>query len=250
MKFLFSFLTFIVIINSGSVGLIFAQPEIPSLSKYATDLTSTLSSSELSTLNRRLESFEDTTSNQLVMLMIPTLDDYPIEYYAIETAEKNKIGTKEHDNGALLLIAKNDRKLRIEVGYGLEGALPDALANSIIRNEIVPHFRNEEYYAGITAGIDAMIAAIGGEYTAKPDKKKDREKGTGISSIIFIIIALLFFFLRGGRRGRRGGFIFFPGGFGGSSRGGGFGGFSGGGGFGGFSGGGGSFGGGGSSGGW
>jgi len=83
MKFLFTFVTFIIIFKSGSAGLIFAQPEIPVLKKYATDLTSTLSSNELNTLNRRLESYEDTTSNQLVMLMIPTLNDYPIEYYAI-----------------------------------------------------------------------------------------------------------------------------------------------------------------------
>ena len=119
---------------------------------------------ELATFNYRLKTFEDSTSNQLVILMIPSLDDYPIEYYTHDVAEKNKIGTKEHDNGALFFIAKNDKKLRIEVGYGLEGALPDALANSIIRNVIVPYFKQDDFYEGITAGIDAIISATAGEY--------------------------------------------------------------------------------------
>lgn len=143
------------------VSITYAQPEIPTLKQWATDYTSTLSSGQLETLNYRLKTFEDSTSSQLVMLMIPTLDDYPIEYFTHDVAEKNKIGTKEHDNGALLFIAKNDKKLRIEVGYGLEGVLPDALASSIIRNEIVPYFRKSDFYSGITVGINAIILAIG-----------------------------------------------------------------------------------------
>ncbi|RPI68895.1 MAG: hypothetical protein EHM47_13980, partial [Ignavibacteriales bacterium] len=140
-----------------------AQPEVPLLKQWANDFTGTLNKSQLETLNFRLKTFEDSTSNQLVMLMIASLDDYPVEYYSHEVAQKNKIGTGENDNGALLLIAKNDKKLRIEVGYGLEGALPDALASSIIRNEIVPHFKKENFYEGITEGINAIISAIGGE---------------------------------------------------------------------------------------
>ncbi|MFO7445515.1 MAG: TPM domain-containing protein [Ignavibacteriaceae bacterium] len=240
MKFLFVLFIFLQVCH--------AQPQVPELKNYANDFTGTLSSNQLGTLNTRLKSFEDTTSNQLVTLMISTLDDYPIEYYANEVAEKNKIGTAENDNGALLLVAKDDKQLRIEVGYGLEGVLPDALASSIIRNVIVPHFRRDDYYTGISAGIDAIISASAGEYTARPNADNEDEN-PGISTIIFIIIAIIFFFIRGGRRRTgRGGFIFFPGSMGGykGSRGGGFGGGS----FGGFSGGGGSFGGGGASGGW
>jgi uncharacterized protein len=236
------------------VPVCFAQPAVPELKSYATDLTNTLSSEELAQLNNRLKAFEDTTSNQLVILMISTLDDYPLEYYSMDVAEKNKIGTRGHDNGALLLIVKNDRKLRIEVGYGLEGALPDALANSIIRNVIVPHFKRNDYYTGISYGTEAIIKATAGEYTAPPDDDKKKKSPGSISTIIFIIIFIIFFFLRGGRGRRgRGGLVFLPGlgGFSGGSRGSswggsGFGGFSGGG----FSGGGGSFGGGGSSGSW
>jgi uncharacterized protein len=222
-----------------------AQPEVPQLKYWATDYTSTLSSGEVSSLNRKLKDYQDTTSTQMVVLMIASLQNYPIEYYTLEVAEKNKIGTKENDNGALLLVVKNDRKLRIEVGHGLEGAIPDALASSIIRNVITPHFRRDDYYQGINAGLDAMISAAAGEY--KQDKKDETKPVPGGVSFIFILFLIIMFFLRGGRR--RKGMIFLPGGLGGfgGSRGGfGGGGFGGGG----FSGGGGSFGGGGASGSW
>ncbi len=134
MKYFFSFLLFCY-----SVG--FAQPQIPKLKMWATDLTNTLSQSELQDLNTRLKSYQDTTSNQIVVLMIPSLEVYPIEMLAEETATKNKIGTEKNDNGILVLIAKDDRELRLEVGYGLEGAVPDAIASSIIRNVIRPRFR-------------------------------------------------------------------------------------------------------------
>ena len=235
MFYLFLFL----IVYSSS----FAQPEVPQLPNWANDFTNTLSQQELQQLNVRLKSYEDTTTNQLVSLMITSLDGYPLEEYSFEVAEKNKIGTKEKSNGVLFLAVKNDRKMRIEVGYGLEGVLPDALASSIIRNEVAPYFRKNDYYAGINSGIDAIIAAIGGEY--KSDFK-EKSKGIGLSGIIIllIIIFIIFSFIPKSRRmGRSGGYIYHGGNWG-------SGGFGGGGGFGGFSGGGGSFGGGGSSGSW
>ena len=225
--------------------LVYSEPKIPSLQNWATDLTSTLTTQQLSTLDYSLRTFEDSTSNQIAVLMISTLDNYPLEEYSYDVAHQNKIGTKKLDNGILLLIVKGDRKARIEVGYGLEGALPDALASSIIRNVMFPYFRKEEYYNGITAGVNAIISAVKGEYKAeyKPDKK---DKGLpNLLPFIIIIFFIIRFLFRGGRRGG-GGFIFFPGGFGGGSSGGSFGGGS----FGGFSGGGGSFGGGGASGSW
>ena len=159
MKYLFSFILFCY-----SVGL--AQPQIPKLKMWATDLTNTLTKSELNELNIRLRTYQDTTSNQILVLMIPSLEGYPIEMLAEETATQNKIGTEKNDNGILLLIAKDDRELRIEVGYGLEGAVPDAIASSIIRNVIRPRFRDDYYYQGINEGINAIISAIGGEYKA------------------------------------------------------------------------------------
>ncbi len=228
----------------------FAQHEIPELKQYANDFTNTLSASELSQLNSELKKFDDATSNQVVLLIISTLDGYPLEMYANEVAEKNKIGTKENENGILFLVVKDDRKMRIEVGYGLEGALPDALASSIIRNEVAPHFKRGDYTSGVVAGLSAIIAATKGEYKNNRRQRDNGEDG-GFpwSLVIFIIIFLIF---GRGRGGGIGTFLLLNALGGGRSSGGfGGGGFSGGSGFGGgFSGGGGGFGGGGASGGW
>jgi len=227
-----------------------AQVELPTLKYLATDLTNTLSPDDITNLNRELSYFQDSTSNQLVFLMIPTLNGDAIEEYANQVALKNKIGTKKNDNGILFLVVKNDRKIRIEVGYGLEGALPDAITSSIIRNEILPLFKENNYSAGVLAGVTSIIKATSGEY--KGDTPKRRGKSGKLNLIIpFLIIIIFSFFFRGRRS--RGIFLGgggFGGGFGGSSGFGGFGGGSSGGGFGGFSGGGGSFGGGGASGSW
>jgi uncharacterized protein len=239
----YSFIVFLIFVSST-----FAQPEIPKLKMWATDLSNTLTKSELNELNRRLKTYQDTTSNQVLVLMIPSLEGYPIEMLAEETATKNKIGTEKNDNGILLLIAKDDRALRIEVGYGLEGAVPDAIASSIVRNVIRPRFRDDEYYQGISEGVNAIISAIGGEYKAED---ADKDDGFPISMIVIIIILIWVFASRGGpfvpggiyRTGTRsGGWTSGSSSWGGSS------GWSGGGG--GFSGGGGSFGGGGASGSW
>ncbi len=228
---------------------LFAQPEIPTFSNYAVDYTKTLSNEQINYLSESLKLFDDSTSNQIVFFMNKTLDGYPIEMFTNEVAEKNGIGTKENNNGILFYVAKEDRKMRIEVGYGLEGALPDALASSIIRNEVAPYFKNEMYYEGTIAGLNAIMSATKGEYQGNPSNNVEFKFPIG--TIIFIIILLIIIFSRKGGGKSPGGFIYYGGGFGGGSRSGGFGGFgSGGGSFGGFSGGGGSFGGGGASGSW
>ncbi len=219
--------------------------DIPTLKQYTTDFTGTLTNEQVSYLNTGLKSVQDSTSNQIVFLMINSLNGYPIEMYTHETAEHNKIGTKENDNGVLFFVAKKDRKARIEVGYGLEGALPDALASSIIRNDVAPYFRKNQYYEGTLAGLKGIIAATRGEY--KGDAPKDEVTKIPIRLIIIIII-MIFMMSRGKGRGGRGSGMIYMGGLGslGGRSSGGFGG----GGFGGFSGGGGSFGGGGASGSW
>ncbi|MCX8010537.1 MAG: TPM domain-containing protein, partial [Ignavibacteria bacterium] len=136
--------------------LLLANVEIPTLTRRVTDQTNTLSQAELEFLETTLRNYEDTTSNQIVVLMISTLNDYPIEEYCFQVAEKNKIGQKGKDNGILLFIAKDDREVRIEVGYGLEGVVTDAISGTIIRNIIVPNFRENNYYKGIKESIDAM----------------------------------------------------------------------------------------------
>lgn len=226
--------------------LVSAEVQIPKLSQRVTDQTNTLTQSEINQLSALLQAFEDSTSNQLVVLIMETLDNYPIEDFAYQVGEQNKIGQKGRDNGIILLIVKSDREVRIEVGYGLEGALPDATASSIIRNEMIPFFKNNDYYGGITTGVNSIIKATKGEYQAIPKKEKNKKSPINFQTILFIIFIILSLF---GRKRRRG--VFFGGFPGGGFGGGGFGGFGGGGGgFGGFSGGGGSFGGGGASGRW
>lgn len=223
-----------------------AQPKVPQLSQWVTDQTGTLTPEQVAVLSRQLKTFQDSTSNQVVFLMISTLNDYPIEDFAYEVARQNKVGTKELKNGILFLVVKNDHKARIEVGYGLEGALPDAMANYIIRNEAIPAFKADDYFSGIQAGLTAIIKATAGEYKAKAKKPGKSNKKAGYIGIVIALLLVIFVLPRIRRRG------IYYGGWGGGGFGGWGGGDSGGSGgdFGGFSGGGGDFGGGGSSGSW
>jgi len=228
-----------------------AEDELPTLKFLATDLTNTLSADQILSLNRTLTYFQDSTSNQLVFLMIATTNGDAVEDYANQVALKNKIGTKQNDNGILFLVVKDDKKIRIEVGYGLEGALPDAITSSIIRNEILPYFKSNDYAGGVFAGVDAIIKATAGEY--KADARSRNKNGSSLFKWLIPLIIILTLFRRKNRGIYLGGGGFGSGfrntgGFGGFGSFGGFGG--GGGGFGGFSGGGGSFGGGGASGSW
>jgi len=206
-------------------------------------------------LNKKLADFEEQTTNQIAVLIIPTLEGDNLEDYSIRLADKWKIGQKGKDNGVILLIVKQDRKIRIEVGYGLEGVLPDGLAGEIILKNIAPHFRRGDFYNGIQEGVSKIIAATKGEYRAPHQRKWVLP--VYVLFLLMLGVVFLWAMLRGGKimkekykswgvegwwlgRGYSGG----SGGFGGSFGGG----FSGGGG--GFGGGGGGFGGGGASGGW
>jgi uncharacterized protein len=215
--------------------------EAQRLTAYVTDQTGTLLPTEVESLNSELATFERETSTQIIVLIVPTIGNGSLEEASLRVAEENGIGQKGKNNGALLYIAKNDRKLRIEVGYGLEGVLTDAMSNLIIRREIAPQFKAGRYYEGVRAGVAAIMLASKDEY--KGDPRKSAPGGTNLLPLI--IIAIAFIFLSRLRRNR-----FLGGGvppifFGGGGSGGSSGGFGGG-----FSGGGGSFGGGGSSGSW
>ncbi len=230
--------------------LVSGQVKIPELwGTRIHDEARILSPAFINQLEQQLKLYEDSTSNQIAILIIPSLEGQPIEEFSLEAAEKGKLGQAEKDNGVLLLIAFEDHKVRIEVGEGLEGVLPDAICNQIIRNEIAPHFRQNDYEGGIQAAVTAMIQAIGGEYQADERSPDGRGKGGSLwGTLIIILIIILISWIRGGGRGnyrRRGwssGTGWYGGGFGGRG-GSGFGG-------GGFSGGGGGFSGGGSSGSW
>lgn len=229
---------------------VFAQiekviPPKPVPQKLVNDFTKTLTAFQVEALESKLVAYDDSTSNQIAVVIIPTTGNYTVDEVALEIGRRWGVGNKDINNGIVLLIAKDDRKLKIEVGYGLEGAIPDITAKSIIDNYIVPNFKNDNYYRGIDEGTDAIIRAATGEYKAPADYGSKKKKVPSVLAIIIIIIVLIIIF--SGSSG--GGTYVSRGGFGGWSGGGwSGGGGSGGGGFGGF--GGGSFGGGGASGSW
>jgi uncharacterized protein len=141
-------------------------------------------------LEKQLAHYEDSTSSQIAILIISSLEGESLEEYSIKVAEKWALGKKDKDNGALLLIAVDDHKMRIEVGVGLEGVLTDAMCNRIIRNEMTPAFRRGDFDGGVTAAIDGMIKVIGGEYTA--EDTNDMEDLT-LKQKILIGLGLYFF---------------------------------------------------------
>jgi uncharacterized protein len=225
--------------------------DVPPLRTRVNDLAGLLTQSEQATLEDRLRAHEQATGQQFSLLIIPSLEGEPIEDYSIEVAEKWKLGREKEDDGLVLVIAASDRKMRIEVGYGLEGQIPDAMASRVVREVLRPAFRANDYAGGINRAFDILIRLAGGE-AAMPPPTAQRERRAPPPVSLFVILFVLFLIFSrfgggGGRRGRRGGF--YIGGFpGGGFGGGGFGG--GGGGGGGFRGGGGGFGGGGASGDW
>ncbi|WP_127121808.1 TPM domain-containing protein [Chryseotalea sanaruensis] len=145
-----------------------AQLTVPELwGMRVHDEAKVLSAQTAQQLENVLKVFEDSTTNQIAVLIIPSLEGESVEDYALKVAEAWKLGTEKNDNGVLLLISINDRKMRIEVGEGLEGPLPDALCSRIIRNEIAPAFRRQDYDAGIMAGVNSIMLAIKGEYNTE-----------------------------------------------------------------------------------
>lgn len=260
-KSLFKYILLFLTLNS------FGQSFPAKPDRLVNDYTNTLSAAEVNALEQKLVAFDDSTSTQIAVVLIPTLDGYDISDYGARLAESWGIGSAENDNGVLLLVALGDRKMTIQTGYGVEGALPDAIAKRIIEREIKPNFKAANYYQGIEAGTDAIISYTKGEYKAEQRPQQTGKSGSSFFVIIIIIVVLLLLSRRGG--GGRGGQVIggrgaaspfwwmlmgsgmgggrsSGGGWGGGFGGGGFGG--GGGGFGGFGGGG--FGGGGASGSW
>jgi len=148
-----------------------AQVAVPPLSARVIDQTGTLSSEQKVSLEQTLAAFEARKGTQLAVLIVPTTGPEPIEQYALRVVEQWKLGRKKIDDGALLVVAKDDRTLRIEVGYGLEGALNDATAKRIISEVIVPRFRQQDFAGGITAGVDQIILVADGEPLPAPQQR-------------------------------------------------------------------------------
>lgn len=169
-----------------------AQVAVPPLKGRVTDLTGTLTREQAASLEQMLSSFEARKGSQLAVLMVPTTQPEAIEQYALRVGEHWKIGRKNVDDGAILVVAKNDRAVRIEVGYGLEGALNDATANRIIREVIVPRFREGDFYGGINAGVDRMMRVIDGEPLPEVTRPEPQVGGgIGQSLPVLLVLALV-----------------------------------------------------------
>jgi uncharacterized protein len=148
-----------------------AEVAVPPLTARVTDQTNTLTSEQVGALEQTLQTFENRKGTQIAVLIVPTTGVETIEQYSLRVVEQWKLGRRQVDDGALLIVAKDDRKLRIEVGYGLEGALNDAISNRIIREIIVPRFREGDFYGGIAAGVDQMIRVADGEPLPPPQPR-------------------------------------------------------------------------------
>jgi Beta-propeller domains of methanol dehydrogenase type len=167
----------------------FAQVAVPQLRSPVTDLTQTLTAEQANALELRLREFEKRKGSQIAILLVPTTQPETIEEYAIRVAEAWQLGRRGVDDGVLLLVAKDDRAVRIEVGYGLEGALTDVIANRITDQVIVPHFRQGDFFGGLSAALDRIIAVIEGEPLPEPARREARS-AQGLMSLL----PLLFMF--------------------------------------------------------
>ena len=184
---------FVVASASFAQGL---QP-IPPYSARVVDLTGTLTAGQQAALEQKLKAFEERKGSQIAVLLVPTTEPEDIDQYSIRVAEAWKPGRKKVDDGVILLVAKNDRKLRIEVGYGLEGVLTDALSRRIREETITPLFRQGDFAGGIDAGVDQMIKVIDGEPLPPPDRgwRNSNETGKSLAplgnSLPFLIFAVI-----------------------------------------------------------
>ncbi|MBU1425930.1 MAG: YgcG family protein [Gammaproteobacteria bacterium] len=160
-----------------------AEVDVPVLKQRVTDLTGTLDAGQKQLLENKLKAFESGKGSQIAVLMLPSTQPETIEQFGIRVADAWKLGRKGVDDGVLLLIAKDDRKLRIEVGYGLEGALNDATAKRIVSEIITPYFKSGEFYAGIDAGVSAIIKVVEGEPLPPPAQRASPQSGSDADSL-------------------------------------------------------------------
>src|SRR4030081_1945390 len=157
-----------------------ADVAVPPLTGRVVDKTATLSSSDIASLDLTLKDFEAKKGSQIAVLMVPTTQPETIEQYSLRVAEAWKIGRKKIDDGAILVVAKNDRKLRIEVGYGLEGALTDVTVKRIIDEVITPKFRSGDFAGGIFDGVNRILRVVDGEPLPAPAQ---RQQNSGLSNL-------------------------------------------------------------------
>ena len=185
-------LAWLLSVAFGPIQAAAAPAAIPPLQSLVTDQTATLTPGQRASLEARLRAFEERKGSQLAVLIVATTQPEAIEQYALRVAEQWKLGRKKVDDGVILVVAKDDRTLRIEVGYGLEGALNDAASKRIISEVIVPRFKSQDFHGGITAGVDRIIRVIDGEPLPQPAEKSAAGAGdVGQYLPILFILALV-----------------------------------------------------------
>jgi uncharacterized protein len=183
---------------------IYAQnlPARPTPVKFVNDYTATLTTEQMQGLEAKLFELAKNTSTEIVVVIVPSTDGVTIADYNLALLRKWQVGSKKNNNGVILLIAKNDRKLDISVGYGLEGSLTDATALSIIEDVIVPKFKGNDYYRGVNDGVESIVQAVQGKYNDRREPDNYRDSG---GSVIFILIFIFFILFLISRRGGGGG---------------------------------------------
>jgi len=187
----------VLLLGSGLAAAL----DVPALKARVNDYAGLLAPSTVNQLEQALLAFEQSESTQIVVLTVNSLQGESLEDFSMQVAEAWKVGQKNLDNGAILLISKNDRKIRIEVGYGLEGSLTDMVSGRIVRNVIVPAFRSGNFDQGVANGVAAMMAAVKGEFQAQPAAKQPRGRESSVSFIPLIVFIFLITQLGRVRRG-------------------------------------------------
>ena len=185
----------VLIVAFGTSAPAASQPDFPNLSGRVVDQAGVLRSSTELAITEQLRAHEAETSNQIVVVTLRSLQGYSIEDFGVRLGRHWGIGQEGRDNGVLLIVAPNDRKVRIEVGYGLEGALTDGLARTIIDTEILPDFRRGNLERGVRAGTDAILAAIAGTYEAPTRSSRSSRSGGVLNNIVPIFVIGLFGFV-------------------------------------------------------
>jgi len=177
-----------LLLAAGSAG---AEVAVPPLTARVTDLTGTLSGEAVNRIESKLAAFEAKKGSQIAVLIVPTTQPEDIDQFGIRVEDAWKLGRKGVDDGAYLIVAKNDRRVRIEVGYGLEGALPDAIANRIVEETIAPHFKAGDFDGGIEAGVNQMMAVVNGEPLPAPDRKWEHRGGLGNMLPLLLVVVFV-----------------------------------------------------------
>jgi len=188
MKKILAFLLLITSIQAGAQNI----PAKPNPPRLVNDFAHLMSADEVSSLENKLVAYDDSTSTQIVIVTLNPTDDYPVEMYALKILREWGVGNKKTNNGIVLLADMKNHRIRIETGGGMEGSIPDITASHIIQNNIVPNFKNDNYYRGFDEATDAIFKAAAGEYKA-PDNYRNRgnKGGSIIGGIIFFIIILI-----------------------------------------------------------